>query len=140
MSDVGAVHLIGSRCELTFRDEPERRLGGKEGGDDSMVFVGFEAARAVNEGAARAETRGCLFEEAQLGGGEAIYFSQLQTPAQIDAATENAGIGTGSVNQNAVEGRGRRYVGGKRGPDAGDAEAAAVLIDEREAVRMGVGG
>ena len=97
-SDVGAVDLVAEGEEFAFVVEVEFGMGGEEFLDKGLVFFGFEAAGAVEDRAGGFEAAGGLFEEVELGGGEAWDIGFLEAPAEIDAAAEDAGVGAGSVD------------------------------------------
>lgn len=81
----------------------EAGRGFEDAGDELFVFGGFDAAGAVNEDAAGFEGAEAVFEELCLGlylRGDVIG---LQTPAHIDTAAHDAGVGAGHVEQDAIE-------------------------------------
>jgi hypothetical protein len=89
--------------EFAFEVEAEVRVGGEEFLDNGLVFFGFEAAGAVENGASGFEAGGGLGEEVELGRGEAGDFGFFNAPAEIDAAAEDAGVGTGGVDEDAIK-------------------------------------
>ena len=97
------VHLIVGREAVAEFDGFEAGGGFEDAGDELLVFGGFDAAGAVNEDATGFEDAEAVFEELCLGlhlRGDVIG---LQTPAYIDTAAHDAGVGAGYVEQDAVE-------------------------------------
>jgi hypothetical protein len=90
--------VVAEGEEFAFEVEPELRMGGEEFLDEVLVFFGFEAAGAVEDRAVGFEATRGLFEEVELGRGEAWDVRFLEAPAEVDAAAEDAGIGAGSVD------------------------------------------
>ena len=99
----GTVHVIVGREAVAEFDGFEAGRGFEDAGDELLVFRRFDAAGAVNEDATGFEDAEAVFEELRLClhlGGDVI---ELQTPAHIDAAAHDAGVGAGHVEQDAVE-------------------------------------
>ena len=103
--DVGAVDVVGEGEEGLLGLAVESGVAVEELSDGLLVFFRFEAAGGVEEGAAGPEVMGGGFEQAELLGGQAVDFLGLQAPAEVEAASDDAGVGAWGVEQNPVEGR-----------------------------------
>ena len=99
----GTVHLIIGREAVAEFDGFEAGRVFEDASDELLVFGGFDAAGAINEDATGFEDAEAVFEKLCLGlhlRGDVIG---LQTPADIDAAAHDAGVGAGDVEQDAVK-------------------------------------
>jgi len=141
-SHVRAIKVIVTRHDLAFVFDGKRLVFIKKTPDNFGVFLWFQAACAINQGAAGAQTVGGLLEQGGLGVAEAVEFGGLKAPAKVHPAAEDAGVGAGSINEDAVKGgreRGKGILDTRQGSlNHGDSEAAAVFADKLHAVGVDV--
>ena len=118
--------MVFLREGLVFGSELPGGVGGEEGGDEVLVFLGVDRTGAVNQTAAGFQAGQGVFEEGQLDPREGLDVRGLQAPADIDPTAEDAGVGTGDIEQDGIEGPVPR--GGCRGGPvvAGDLPGADV--------------
>jgi len=92
---VGGVHEWE---EFALGLELEARMGAEEFLNDVFVFFGFQAAGAVDEGAAGLDVRCGLAQKVKLGGAQAVDFFGANAPAEVHAAAHDAGVGAGGID------------------------------------------
>lgn len=100
-STIGAV---AERERAVAGADTERRVIGDGGGDELMIFFRLDRARRVNNAATGFQARDGIFEDAALGVGDGIDVGGLESPADVDAAADDAGIGAGNIQENGIEG------------------------------------
>ena len=116
-------------------------MTGEEPIGDRGILLGFEAARRVGQGPAGTQPLGSLVEQDALGGLQAGDFRRVHPPAKLEASSQDAGVGTRSVDENPVEkSRGRAEFVGCECLDTGGTEPGGVFPDEAEAGGLGVVG
>jgi hypothetical protein len=149
--DVGAIHLMGEGSEGMFAFEGEAGMMGEELVDLFLVFLRFEAAGAVDEDSARFEGGGAAAQQGGLESAEALDFLGADAPAQIDTAPQDAGIGAGGIDEDAMEpgvaeagdGGGERagwFWGEEMGGDAGGSESGTILAEQGESIGVDIAG
>jgi hypothetical protein len=74
-----------------------------ERGDKINVFSLIDRAGRIDEASAGLEAWESVGEDGGLNFGELVDIGGLQSPADIDAATDHAGIGTRHIEQDGIE-------------------------------------
>ena|SRR6266850_5403684 len=92
----------GKEGALLFQGEVGMRFA--EGMDDCFVFFGFEAAGAVDQDSTGLYFAGGNVEKVELDFCQTGDFGGLDAPAEIDPAAHHAGVGAGSIDEDAVVG------------------------------------
>ena len=67
------------------------------------VFIGLNRASRINDAAAGLEARDGVFEDISLGENDLFNVVWLEAPADIDATTDDAGVGAGDIEQDGIE-------------------------------------
>lgn len=112
-------------------EEGEIGVAGEEGLELEGVFLGFDGAGGVDESAAGGEEGGAGFEDLGLEVGGAAEAGRGPGPAGVGAAAEDAGVGAGNVEEDAVEGAAGEVLSGERGEfDAVEETATAEGVAE----------
>lgn len=75
-----------------------------EGGDEIDVFQVLDGAGGIDDAAAGLEAREGVFEDRCLDFREFLDVLWLEAPADIDAAADDAGIGTRDIEEDGIEG------------------------------------
>lgn len=112
-------------------EEGEIGVAGEEGLELEGVFLGFDGAGGVDKSAAGGEEGGAGFEDLGLEVGGAAEAGRGPSPAGVGAAAEDAGVGAGNVEEDAVEGAAGEVLSGERGEfDAVEETATAEGVAE----------
>ena len=98
-----AVRVVGKGEQLALALELEGGVLVQELCDGVLVFLGFEAAGAIDQAPPGAQEGGGLAEQLQLGGAEVYEIPGSKPPAQIDPAAHDAGIRAGDIEEDAVK-------------------------------------
>lgn len=101
----GAVGSVFEWEELFCLGEFEFRKLGERALNDGGVLFGFDGARAVDEGSAGFEEGDCAPDECELLDGHTNEVFGSDSPADIDASPEHAGIRARHIEQNPIKGR-----------------------------------
>lgn len=119
-----------------------------------LIFLRFQAASAVNQQSARFYDGCGVGEQGKLRFAQAFDFLGPQSPAQIHAPPDDAGIGAGRIHEHAVEG-GKRHrvecIAGGRGCrfhgcrwtaeiHTGHAEPPTVILDKPKTCLRNIAG
>ena len=89
--------------QLAFIYQIELAVLAQELFDHRAVFFRLQTARAVNENATGFELRGGTLQQIELSGAQSSDFLWPNAPAQIDAATHDAGIRARCVEHHSIE-------------------------------------
>ncbi len=100
----GAVGSVFEWEELFCLGEFEFRKLGERALNDGGVLLGFNGARAVDEGSAGFEEGDCAPNQRELLDGHADEVFGGDSPADIDASPEHAGVGARYIEQDSVKG------------------------------------
>ena len=110
---------------------------------DASIFLGLEAAGAVDENATGFQELARVFEEVALLLYESLKFLGTNAPAQLNTAAHHAGIGTRGVDENAIElwcARLAENCTPWLDIDRGDAKPAAVFANQVKPGGRDIGG
>src|SRR5271157_1413633 len=76
--------------------------------DDGFVLFGLQRAGGVDQNSAGSQDLERLFEEGRLAPVQVVEIGGDEAPLDLGIAAKRAGAGTGSVEEDAVEGTGER--------------------------------
>ena len=109
--------MRGSGEQGVFAEEGEAGEFGQDELNASHVLLEFEAACGVEEDPAGTEQRDRAFQDGVLENGELAEAFFRETPGDVGATADDAGVGARDVREDEVEGlrRERKFarVGGK---------------------------
>ena len=86
-----------------FAHEREAGILGKKQLNATEVFLGFEAARGIKEGAAGLKQGDRAFQDGVLKYGELGEARFREAPRDVRASADDAGIRAGDVRENEIE-------------------------------------
>lgn len=98
-----AVHFIEPGADVAGGVEAEAGHGAGGFVGDLFVFLGFEGAGGIDEGAAGFQQCGAAADEGELLGGESHGVFLGEPPADVHAAADDAGVAARGINEDAVE-------------------------------------
>ncbi|HPY91540.1 MAG TPA: hypothetical protein PLT23_12485, partial [Lentisphaeria bacterium] len=110
-------------------------MGCQEGFDLQVIFLGFQAACAVDQASAWFDARGSGVQDGFLESSQLLQLGVGEGLAHIWSSSDHAGVGAGHVKEGGVHGSGGQHGAGGVGFSYGDiAEGGQVAA---QAVELG---